>query len=354
MPLPPGLDRFLAYVIALESERARRESAALSAAETTPPPIPPRAGESAPPELSIVVPVWNPRPAQLRRCLSSLAAAHLDGIPHEIVISDDASSDATIPELVAAFAPAGTRYIRHESNRGGFGNFNWCLAAARGTWVHMLHQDDWVEPDFYPELLRGAAETGGAPLRFCRTRLYFEDANETRLMFDEAPAAGLLPDFLRRQACSQRVQISGAILHRDALTELGGYDPRLGAGGDWEFWVRWAARHAVFYSPRPLATYSLHAGSWSSRDTTGEKLAESLHLHRTVLLRLLRHVPAALQHEAAVGFYRTMIERLLGYAAQHNRAGTPGLNRRLLAAFTPATMAHGLSPDLERLISTLR
>jgi glycosyltransferase involved in cell wall biosynthesis len=355
MSMPPGLDRILAYVIALEAERARRESTLLRAAEAAPPPIAPVPVGRPRPELSIVVPVWNPRPEHFRRCLASIAAARLESITHEIVISDDASSDvATARELVATSSLHEPRFVRQERNLGGFGNFNWCLTAARGTWVHMLHQDDWVEPDFYTELLRGPAQSSGADLRFCRTHLFFEDANETRLMFDEAPTAGILADFLHRQTISQRVQIAGAILNRDALSSLGGYDPRLGAGGDWEFWIRWGARHSVFHSPRPLATYSLHRASWSTRDTTGAARAESLALHRHVLIRSLLHLNDDLRQHAATGFYRTLSERLLAYVRENNRNGQSPVNRALLTAFAPATIAHGLGSDLERLIGLVR
>ncbi len=355
MSMPPGLDRILAHAIALESERVRRESTAVTPAEAVPPAIGPVPAGKPRPELSIVVPVWNPRPEHFRRCLASIAAAHLEGITHEILISDDASNDPTaVPATLASFSLRDPRFVRQERNLGGFGNFNWCLNEAQGDWVHLLHQDDWVEPDFYTELLRGPAQTSGASLRFCRTQLSFEDAKETHLMFDEAPTAGILADFLHRQTTSQRVQIAGAILNRDALSTLGGYDPRLGAGGDWEFWIRWGACHSVFYSPRPLATYSLHSGSWSTRDTTGTKRAESLALHRAVLIRSLRHLQEDLRHHAATGFYRTLTGRLLSYVRENNRTGNSPANRPLLAALLPATIAHGLGADLERLIGLVR
>ncbi len=350
----PGLERCFAYAIALESERVMREFAQGSTEECTPPRIEFHAAADLAIELSIVIPAWNPKPEHFKRCLTSLARANLAELPHEIIVSDDASPADTVRRLCDEARLPGLRYVRQEKNHGGFGNFNWCLSAARGTWIHMLHQDDWIEPDFYGELLRGPGAASGAPLRFCRTQLFYEGAGQTRLMFDESPMPGILPNFIRRQCVSQRLQISGTMLRRAELAEMGGYDARLGTGADWEYWARWVARYPVFYSPRVLATYSLHAGSWSTRETAGDQKAESLALHRLVLRRILCHLPQALHQFAASGFYRNMMGRLVEYALQNNRASRVAENRRLLAALLPGCTEHGLCGDIERLLSTLR
>jgi Glycosyl transferase family 2 len=354
MNLPAGLPHLIAYVIPLEADRARRDVSENRGGDSAPPPIQFLEPQDPSIELSIVIPAWNPKAEHFRRCLSSLKSAQLAGIAHEIVVSDDASDSDDAGILARGAGLPGLRYVRQEKNLGGFGNFNWCLSAARGTWIHMLHQDDWIEPGFYTELLRGEAQASGAPLRFCRTRLFFEDVGRMQLMFDEAPRAGVIRDFIRRQSVSQRLQISGTILRRSELGGIGGYDPRLGAGGDWEFWARWIALHPVFYSPNPLATYSLHSGSWSSRDTAGARNARSLEQHRLVLLRIMGHLTSDLWQHAATGFYRTMFERILGYAAQNNQANSPKANRLLIDSFLPGTVERGLAPDLERLLSCVR
>lgn len=347
----PVLQHFFAFAIAVEAERVVREHRESPAEE--PPPITFTGPRDPSLELSIVIPAWNPQPAQFRRCLAALAHARLPGIAHEILVCDDASDTTVVGDLCARAAVPGMRYERATANRGGFGNFNWCLASARGEWIHLLHQDDWIEPDFYLELVRGGAASG-APMRYCRTQLNYEEAGQRRLMFDEAPAAGVLADFARRQSQAQRVQISGAIVRRAELALVGGYDARLGTGADWEYWLRWGARFPVYYSPRVLATYSLHEASWSTRATAGRHAADSLARHRLVLRRMLGHLPPAERVEAATGFYRTMLARLLAAAAANNRSGHSSENAALLRALLPACTEHGLGASLERLLLAAR
>ncbi|MBI2815140.1 MAG: glycosyltransferase [Opitutae bacterium] len=346
MKVPLSLERYFDYVIAVEAERAVRDFLTENGPAIPPPAIDFHRGEDAALELSIVLPVWNPQEAHLRRCLESLRKADFNGLSHEIVVSDDASATPTAQDCLARSGLPQAHYVRQGANLGGFGNFNWCIGAARGRWIHLLHQDDWIEPGFYQELLRGAAAESGAELRYCRTRLYYEERGETGAMFDEAPEAGILPDFFQRQCVSQRIQISGAIMARAAVARVGGYDPRLGTGGDWEFWARWGRSHRVFYSPRQLATFSLHGGSWGSRE-------ESLAAHLPVLRRILGYVPVARRREVASGFMASLVARLVGIARRNKQTGRIGQNRAVAGALLTASKDAGLLPDIETVLASL-
>ncbi len=68
------------------------------------------------PALSVVIPAYNEAlrlPATLARVREHLAGR---AVPHEIVVVDDGSSDAT-SEAARAFGGA-VRVLRHEPNRG--------------------------------------------------------------------------------------------------------------------------------------------------------------------------------------------------------------------------------------------
>lgn len=64
--------------------------------------------------------------------------------PHEVIVSDDASTDETL-EIVNNFAktaPFPIRIYRHETNIGYAGNFNSALGHCRGDIVFLSDQDD--------------------------------------------------------------------------------------------------------------------------------------------------------------------------------------------------------------------
>jgi glycosyltransferase involved in cell wall biosynthesis/peptidoglycan/xylan/chitin deacetylase (PgdA/CDA1 family) len=65
----------------------------------------------------------------------------------EIVIVDDASSDATAAHAAGYISDGRVRLLRHASNQGLAAALNSALAAARGTWLVQLDGDDWLERD---------------------------------------------------------------------------------------------------------------------------------------------------------------------------------------------------------------
>ncbi len=342
------LDRYSRYLIAIEAERALREFAA------HPPAPPPSIGflQPADPELelSVVMPVWEPAAPQLERALRSIAEQEFGDIRHELVLVDDASRSDVARRCFERAALPHARYHRHETNQGGIANFNWCVSAARGRWIHMLHQDDWVEPRFYASLLRGEPGASPTDLRFCRTRLREEPGGGTRLMFDEAPAPGVLEAFLERQTVCQRIQFAGAIFTRRAVETVGGFDPEIGPAADWEFWARLGSRFRVYYHPDLLATYVLHPASWTNRGAAGFADALAFRRYHLTLQRMLGYVDVNRRLSTAEGFLRNMLLRIFQAAVAHRKAGAPLASRPLGEALFVGCKETGLLPDVERIL----
>jgi O-antigen biosynthesis protein len=87
-------------------------------------------------DVSIVIPVFNK--AELTKgCLDQLPAT-TRGVSHEVIVVDNASTDAT-PQLLAARSTV--RTIRNEANRGFSGACNQGAAAARGKHLLFLNND---------------------------------------------------------------------------------------------------------------------------------------------------------------------------------------------------------------------
>ena len=343
------LQRFVQYVLALETQYALREYAERG-------PLPALPGlsfhhpKNAGIELSVVMPVWNPQARQLERALSSLASQDFGDIAHEIVVCDDASKDDSAERVVKSFNLPTLRYQRHASNIGGIANFNFSYAEGKGTWLHMLHQDDWVEPGFYQALLRGPAATSATELRYCRTKLHDETAGQTRLMFDEMPAPGVFTDFMDRQTISQRIQFAGTIVSRHALETVGGFDAQIGAAGDWEFWARIGHQFKVFYHPAQLATYTLHAGSWSNNAAAGFADVKAFERYRIVLQRMLAYSAPAKRRATAAGYLQNMLSRLLDKALVNRQQGKSIASIPLGHALLLGCKDAGILPDVEKIL----
>jgi glycosyltransferase involved in cell wall biosynthesis len=63
--------------------------------------------------------------------------------------------------------------------------------------------------------------------------------------------------------------------------ELGGHEPGL-LYGDWEFWVRLAARHPAAFLPKPVAAYRLHEYNTSPGAPSREQLKRGLDVMTTL------------------------------------------------------------------------
>jgi len=324
--------RYLDYLLAIETEYALREFATEKPAAY--PAFSFRAAADPSIDLSIVMPVWRPHPRHLTRALDSVARQRLDGLSWELVVCEDGDSNDVASEILKKFDGLRVRYSRQPVRLGGLANFNQVLAESRGRWIHMLHQDDFIEPSFFESVLKADVSNGQIGLRFCRVRLLDESTGQIRLMFDEQVPRGTFTDFLARQTVCQRVQFAGAIFSRRAVEEVGGFDPTIGAACDWDFWARLGSRFAVFYEPEQLATYALHSRSWSSTDAHAYEDADSFGKFRILLQRMLGYVAPERRRSTARGFLQNMLQRLLFLAsraqAEANATATQAAGRALL------------------------
>lgn len=122
--------------------------------------VPPRPG--AEPGISVIIPSRNGR-TLLEAQLPGIAAG-LSGIPSEIIVVDNGSTDGTADSLRSAF-PAVELEISRDPlsfaravNRG--------IARARYSHVCLLNNDMLLEPGFFPALLRAFEQVPGL---FCAT-----------------------------------------------------------------------------------------------------------------------------------------------------------------------------------------
>jgi dolichol-phosphate mannosyltransferase len=112
-------------------------------------------------ELSVVIPVHDEAEC-VAPLLSEIRAALDVRVPYEVVVVDDASTDATLDRLRTAMD--GDRRIvvvRHRTRCGQSAALHTGVHAARGTWVATLDGDGQNDPADIPSLLALARVPGG-------------------------------------------------------------------------------------------------------------------------------------------------------------------------------------------------
>lgn len=224
-------------------------------------------------ELSIVVPTRN-RAARLAPFLEAIDRLGVDGVTSELVMVDNGSSDGTLETFQAwAAGRPGLSMVREDLPGSGVArNRGW--RAAKGAIVAMLDDDCYAQPGFiesYVQVFREHPEVGWGG-----GRILLHDPLDEPITIDECdhvrhyPARTYLP-------CGA---IHGAnfAFRRSVLEQIGGFDPRTGAGTpfgceDIDAMARacWAGWDGIF-DPRPVVRH--HHGR---RQGTGLERLETVY-----------------------------------------------------------------------------
>ncbi|MCY4443774.1 MAG: glycosyltransferase family 2 protein [Proteobacteria bacterium] len=102
------------------------------------------------PFVSIMIPTFK-RPVVLREAIES-SLNQVEYKNYEIVVVDnDADCEFDIGSIVAQYKSSKLKYYKNKENIGMFGNWNRCVELARGEWIVILNDDDWLEVDFLKE-----------------------------------------------------------------------------------------------------------------------------------------------------------------------------------------------------------
>jgi GT2 family glycosyltransferase len=217
--------------------------------------IAPRALQSSAtgPSWSVMLTVYH-RLHTLERALRSV----LDQVRPDMqiaVVADrhDAATSARLRALIGSIPGAVEQVELHELPRrvGHPQIFNECIDRARGDWIHILHDDDWVRPGFYAAMEEGFEQAPGAGAAFARHDLESR-RGRIRTSWVERESAGVIDEWLDRIAVECRVQFSAMTVRRSVFEELGGFCTEIGSAFDWEMWQRIAVHHPVWFDPRPL------------------------------------------------------------------------------------------------------
>jgi glycosyltransferase involved in cell wall biosynthesis len=236
---------------------------AMAIAETTTPITPIAGGTRC--LWSVMIPTYNAKPAYLEEVLRGVLEQDPGREVMQIEIVDDCSADGGPAGLVRQIAGDRVAVHREPRNLGLAGVWNLCIQRARGQWIHILHQDDVVLPDFYKRLTTGCLSDTKPGLAYCRHAFIDDEGRRMDLSELDAEKTGILNDALQHLACRQRIQTPAVVVRRSAYEALGGFRPDLAFTLDWEMWCRIAKHYPVWYEPSVLACYRIHSSAVTSR-----------------------------------------------------------------------------------------
>jgi glycosyltransferase involved in cell wall biosynthesis len=187
----------------------------------------------------------------------------------ELVVIDDNSHDS-IEDVICRSSDPRIRFIRNPATLGAEGNWNRCLAEARGRYVKILPQDDVLAPDCLQQqvaVLDSDADARVA-LVFCARTIIDAAGRTLRSRGYPRSASGVIGAKDAVLTCIRRgtnlFGEPGAVLFRRSHAEAaGGFDARGPYVIDLDYWFRLLHLGDAYYIKDALASFRVSGESWS-------------------------------------------------------------------------------------------
>lgn len=238
------------------------------------------------PLITIAIPTYR-RDTMLVDALMS-ALLQDATVPIEILVVDnDPESTAKVLSFVdTEKSPHCVRYFVNETNLGMFGNWNQCIALARGRWFTLLHDDDWLAPNFVSEMVPVARD--GIDFAVCRVASgvsSFDPALLHRRRDNDKITHLTLDDLI----FGNPSPAPGVLILKEALVTTGGFDPSSYPCADYITYARCALSVRAGRLNRTLAYYRTSDSQTFKKDTLQQMVRQSIEIKRG----LIRNAPAA-------------------------------------------------------------
>jgi glycosyltransferase involved in cell wall biosynthesis len=220
-------------------------------------------------KLITVIPVYNGE-RYLAETLQSVARQTRR--PDRLIVIDNCSTDGT-QKIVEEFKEIPCEWRQNERNLGLFGNCNRALEFAVETeYLHILHADDLLKPDFYLRMLSAMEVADGRALGYCQTSFIDENGAPTHLVTIEATTfKGVknIPEFLSARAELRPLLFPAILLKTAGQPAPCQFRMDMPQIADLVFWAEWATHCSrVTELPDLLAEYRLHTANETRRNET--------------------------------------------------------------------------------------
>ncbi len=215
--------------------------------------------------------------------------------PIEIIVVDAGSTDNT-REVVAGFPEV--KYI-YQDNQGPAAGRNTGLRYAQGEFIQLLDADDTISPTKIARCVQAYREHPEAGLVYTDFVICHPDMQPwagRQRRWSMPQGNNVLPLIIQR--INPFFANHCALIRRQSIAAVGGFNEKLKNGEDWFLWVRMAANGVNFYFiDEPLAQYRMTPNSFSKNRL---QAAYNKLLAREEL-RAIPEIAAAVNLDQAIG-----------------------------------------------------
>ena len=193
------------------------------------------------PLVSICIPTYN-RAGMIGRAIESALGQTYRNI--EVIVVDNASSDNTAA-VVASYVDERLTYVKNERNLSLFGNFNRCIEMATGKFLHILHSDDYIDPDFTARCVAFFQEHPSVVMTSTRARIVGDSFEKDSACSDTDLVYPVPEGFRRLLAARSFIACPSVMIRRDIYQEVGPFSLKYPYSSDFYQWLKIARSHDI-------------------------------------------------------------------------------------------------------------
>ena len=282
------------------------------------------------PLFTIAIPTFN-RSEWLGRCVASALAQTHDSF--EVLVSDNGSDDET-PQVLAEISDPRLITIRQPRNIGPIANWNACVENARGEFIVMLSDDDYLAPHFLSRCGELVADRT-KPVQVIVAlgdvvdpdTGWMNTARQSRaLRTGIRRGTDVLSEFLLGAISPQMCTVA---IRTTSLRSAGGFPQGWHHAGDLATWVPLLLDGDVGFENEACGTHSAHANTQTAGMSLETRLEEFDRLGRVLVDAAVVIDDRATAVVIARLTRRYVARNLIGHIGSERRHGA---SRRVLAS----------------------
>ncbi len=207
--------------------------------------------------ISVILPLYNKALYVEKAIQSVFAQTYTDW---ELIIIDDGSTDNSVSVVEAMLHDGSLKnvHVIKQSNVGVSTTRNRGVALAQGEYVCFLDADDWWDEHFLTEISKALEDYPEAGI--IGTNYWYVKNNRSRVSVKDMTMGYV--NYIN--AYAHQMQVGGGMplwtgavcVRKDVLETIGGFNPRLRLGEDFDLWIRIAHKYKVAFVDKPLAFYN--------------------------------------------------------------------------------------------------
>ena len=207
------------------------------------------------PKITIAIPTYK-RNHLIKNALdSALNQKKFDNYEVIIVDNDDDFNNKELKKILKEYNNEKISYYKNNKNIGMFGNWNRCIELAKGEYISILNDDDWLELDFLSEVSK---YINGK--RAIYTETITNDLRKVKYIIDESKLKKIVKKlymFVKKLKRTRKLNIEdffygnrsagslGILFNKSAMIALGGYNEDFYPSTDYFFHAYYCYKYEI-------------------------------------------------------------------------------------------------------------